>query len=96
MVVCLINSNKARTIRGTTSQRHGQLESISCLDYCNAWYMGLSLKRIQKLQLVQNVAAWVVKGVGYLTHVTLHELHCVSRYNLRYCLSSLKSSMAFT
>lgn len=29
------------------------------LDYCNAFYIGLSLKITQKLQLVQNVVAFL-------------------------------------
>lgn len=36
----------------------------SCRDYCNTFYMGLLLKMVQKLQLVQNVAAWVSRGLS--------------------------------
>ncbi|KAK9409653.1 hypothetical protein NXF25_000828 [Crotalus adamanteus] len=49
----------------------------SRLDYCNALYMGLPLKSIRRLQLVQNAAARVIVGAPRYTHVTpiLRELH---------------------
>lgn len=49
---------------------------ISWLDYCNTFYMGLFLKIIWKLQLVQNVAANTVLGAPRVVHTTplLHEL----------------------
>ena len=34
-------------------------------DYCNAFYLGLTLKSIEQLQLVQNAAARLLTGAGY-------------------------------
>ena len=42
----------------------------SCLDYCNVPYMGLPLKSVRKLQLVQNVAARLLTGTDHREHVT--------------------------
>lgn len=36
---------------------------IVVLEYCNVLYIGLSLKTIQKLQLVLSAAAWTVLGL---------------------------------
>ncbi|XP_029139248.1 transmembrane protein 68 [Protobothrops mucrosquamatus] len=49
-------------------------------NYLNTFYVGLSLKTIQKLQLVQNVVMQEVNGARYMTHVTplLCELHWLS------------------
>ncbi|XP_060124669.1 ral guanine nucleotide dissociation stimulator-like 3 isoform X2 [Zootoca vivipara] len=52
---------------------------ISCLDYCNALYVGLPLKVTQKLQLIQNAAAGLVTGSGRRDYITpiLKDLHWV-------------------
>ena len=45
---------------------------ISRLDHCNALYVGLPLRLLRKLQVVQNAAARLLSGVKkiptYLTH----------------------------
>ncbi|KAF7249628.1 putative RNA-directed DNA polymerase from transposon BS [Varanus komodoensis] len=49
----------------------------SRLDFCNALYMGLPLKMVQILQLVQNRAARLLTGTGRCSHITpiLRQLH---------------------
>uniref|UniRef100_A0A803SXZ5 Reverse transcriptase domain-containing protein n=1 Tax=Anolis carolinensis TaxID=28377 RepID=A0A803SXZ5_ANOCA len=49
----------------------------SRLDYCNALYVGLPLKTVQKLQLVQWEAAKLITRVAYREHITplLRQLH---------------------
>lgn len=38
------------------------------LDYCTVLYMGLPLKRVKKLQFVQNAATRLLSGMGYRCH----------------------------
>ncbi|KAF7238201.1 putative RNA-directed DNA polymerase from transposon BS [Varanus komodoensis] len=49
----------------------------SHLDFCNVLYVGLPLKTVQTLQLVQNRAARLLTGTGRYAHMTpvLRQLH---------------------
>ncbi|KAF7243419.1 RNA-directed DNA polymerase from mobile element jockey [Varanus komodoensis] len=49
----------------------------SRLDFCNVLYMGLPLKMVRILQLVQNRAARLLTGTGHCAHITpvLRQLH---------------------
>ncbi|KAF7253873.1 putative RNA-directed DNA polymerase from transposon BS [Varanus komodoensis] len=49
----------------------------SQLDFCNALYVGLPLKTVRILQLVQNRAARLLMGTGRCSHITpvLRQLH---------------------
>ena len=40
------------------------------LDHCNMLYMGLPLKSVRKLQLVQRAAARLLTGASYRGHTT--------------------------
>ncbi|KAF7248501.1 RNA-directed DNA polymerase from mobile element jockey, partial [Varanus komodoensis] len=50
---------------------------ISQLDFCNALYVGLPLKTVRILQLMQNRAARLLTGTGHYFHITpvLYQLH---------------------
>ncbi|KAF7237627.1 cGMP-inhibited 3',5'-cyclic phosphodiesterase A [Varanus komodoensis] len=49
----------------------------SCLDFCDTLYVGLPLKTVRILQLVQNRAAGLLMGTGRYVHMTpvLRQLH---------------------
>ncbi|KAF7237899.1 Proteasomal ATPase-associated factor 1 [Varanus komodoensis] len=49
----------------------------SRLDFCNALYVGLPLKTVRILQMVQNRAARLLTGTGHYSHITpvLFQLH---------------------
>ncbi|KAF7243891.1 Rapamycin-insensitive companion of mTOR [Varanus komodoensis] len=57
--------------------RVNKLSLTSCLDYCNALYVGLPLKMVRILQLVQNRAANLLTGTGCYSQITpvLYQLH---------------------
>ena len=50
---------------------------VSRLDHCNALYVGLPLRLLRKLQVVQNAAARLLSGVRRCQHIspTLAALH---------------------
>ena len=50
---------------------------VSCLDYCNGLYYGISEKLLNQLQLIQNCAAKIVTGKYKHDHLEqdLHNLH---------------------
>ena len=60
---------------GLTTLVHALI--ISRLDHCNALYVGLPLRLMQKLQMVQNAAARLLSGVRKHQHIspTLAALH---------------------
>lgn len=73
---------------------------ISRVDYYNVFYVGLPLKNIWKIKLVQNATSQAVTGVSYLAHVTpllckLHQLPMCfhNSCNSRFWLSPLKLFM---
>ena len=47
------------------------------LDYCNALYVGLPLRLMRKLQMVQNAAARPLTGVRKHQHIFLLWLPCI-------------------
>ncbi|KAF7250395.1 Integrin alpha-1 [Varanus komodoensis] len=53
------------------------LSQIRISDFCNALYVGLPLKTVRTLQLVQNRAARLLTGTGRYAHMTpvLRQLH---------------------
>ena len=61
---------------------------ISCIDYCNSLFKGVSHEKIKRLQGIQNQAAKLVKLEHKSDHVTpilkdLHWLPVQSRIDLR-------------
>ncbi|XP_058011152.1 uncharacterized protein LOC131184144 [Ahaetulla prasina] len=68
----------------------------SRLDYCNALYMGLPLKGIRRLQLVQNAAARVIDGAPRGSHITpilrrLHWLPVAFRVRFKVLVTTFKA-----
>lgn len=74
----LRNINKIRFLL-TTDQRKTIVNSlvVSCLDYCNGLYYGISEKLMNQLQLLQNACAKSVMGKLKYDHLgdDLHTLH---------------------
>ena len=58
---------------------------VSRLDYCSALYVGLPLRLMQKLQMVQNTAARLLTGVKKYHHIspTRAALHWLP---IRFCI----------
>ena len=56
-----------------------QVLVVSRLDYCNVLYMGLPLRSMRKLQMLQNMAARLLTGVRKHQHIspTLAARHCL-------------------
>ena len=66
------------------------------LDYCNSLLFGLSSSQLQRLQRVQNAAAWSITGTVKYDHITpiLRELHWLpikERINFRILLLTFKA-----
>lgn len=55
---------------------------MSCLGYHNALYLWLPLKSIQKLQLLQKAATWVILGAQRRAHVKTFALQTTSGSSL--------------
>lgn len=53
---------------------------VSCLDYCNAMYLGINKRELNQLQIIQNTAAKCVSGKFKFDHVgsDLTDLHWLS------------------
>ena len=53
---------------------------VSCLDYCNALYLGVNKQQINQLQIIQNTAAKCINGKFKYDHVgsDLEDLHWLS------------------
>ena len=74
---------------------------VSCLDYCNGLYYGISEKLLSQLQLIQNCAAKVVTGKYKHDHLAhdLEDLHWLTvrkRVLFKICLLVYKSLNGLT
>ena len=69
---------------------------VSCLDYCNAMFYGISKYLIHQLQLIQNACAKAVTGKYKFDHLgddldKLHWLNIPKRVIFKICLLSFKA-----
>ena len=81
-----------RRVKHLLSQTHRntlvQALVISRLDFCNVVYLGLPIKWLSKLQLVQNQAARLITGTSRWDHISpvlrlLHWLPCARRIEFK-------------
>ena len=97
---CFLTLRNLKKIRFllTTSQVKTIVNSlvISCLDYCNAMFYGVSQNLMHQLQLIQNACAKAITGKYKYDHMDndLNKLHWLSvrkRVVFKICLLSYKA-----
>ena len=97
---CFLTLRNLRKIRFllTTSQLKTIVNSlvVSCLDYCNSMFYGISSQLLHQIQLIQNACAKVITGKYKYDHMNddLNKLHWLSvrkRVVFKICLLSFKA-----
>ena len=97
---CFLTLRNLRKIRFllTTSHLKTIVNSlvVSCLDYCNSMFYGISSQLLHQLQLIQNACAKVITGKYKYDHMNddLNKLHWLSvrkRVVFKICLLSFKA-----
>ena len=102
---CFLTLRNLRKIRFllTTSQLKTIVNSlvVSCLDYCNSMFYGISQQLMHQLQLIQNACAKVITGKYKYDHMEddLNKLHWLSvrkRVVFKICLLAYKAVNGLT